>query len=202
MPSRNTKKIYVAPGYYHVYNRGANKSPIFLDDKDREKFLSLIARYLDPRSTERRGDGQAYATFNLQIVAYCLMDNHFHLLIFQKDDPSSLPGFMQALSTAYTMYFNLKYKHSGHLFQSVFKASLILNDAYLLHISRYIHMNPRRYLNYRWSSIRYYLGAPAPQWLDPEAVNTLSPAEYRTFLSEYEGKKAELELLYDELANA
>lgn len=200
MPIRNTIKHYDAPAYYHVYNRGAGEGDVFLDDQDRHKFLSLIARHLDPANLDRKTDGSEYDTYDIELVAYCLMSNHFHLLVFQENEPVATTQLMRSVATAYTMYFNRKYKRHGHLFQSVFKASHIRNEAYLAHITRYIHMNPRSYLRYKWSSLVYYLGAPPPAWLHPERVNDLSPAEYAQFLKDYEGKKAEMELLKELLA--
>ena len=201
MPTRNTIKYYDAPAYYHVYNRGAGNAPIFLDDQDRAKFLSLFARHLDLHDDAKKTDGSEYDKYDLELVAYCLMGNHFHLLIFQESDTQALTQLMRSVATAYTMYFNRKYKHCGHLFQSVFKASHITDDAYLLHITRYIHMNPRNYLRYAWSSLPYYLGKDAPTWICPERINDMSSRQYREFLVSYEGKKAELELLKNELAD-
>lgn len=128
------------------------------------------------------------------------MDNHFHFLLFQENEPTAITRLMRSVATAYTMYFNRKYRKSGHLFQSIFKASHIQNEAYLTHITRYIHMNPRSYIRYRWSSLSYYLGVEPPAWVHPERVNDMSPTVYRQFLAEYEGKKAELELLKAQLA--
>lgn len=199
MPVRNIVKRYDAPAYYHVYNRGSNDAIIFLDDDDRLKFLSLIGRYITG-GDEVRSDGMLYVTYDVEVVAYCLMGNHFHLLLYQSDDRQAITGFMRSVATAYTMYFNYKYKHHGHLFQSVFKASRISNDAYLLHITRYIHMNPRSFLRYEWSSLKYYLGHGSPEWLNPERINSLSPEGYKRFLEDYRGKKMELELLKDQLA--
>lgn len=201
MPSRNIIKQYDAPAYYHIYNRGANKSPIFIDDQDRTKFLSLFIRHLDPSDTSTKTDGSQYEKCQVELIAYCLMNNHFHLLVYQESDTTAITQLMRSVATAYTMYFNLKYKHSGHLFQGIFKASMITRDAYLLHITRYIHMNPRRYLRYQWSSIAYYLGADAPAWLNPERVNDMTADQYRNFLETYEDKKAELETLKDQLAD-
>ena len=195
MPIKNTIKVYDAPAFYHVYNRGAGNQVIFRDDQDRNKFLSIIARHLDPDETTTKTDGCEYEKYDIELVAYCLMGNHFHLLVFQESDPGALTQMMRSVATAYTMYFNRKYKQFGHLFQSAFKASLITNDAYLLHITRYIHMNPRNYLRYRWSSISAYLGEEAPSWLHPERINNMPTSEYKMFLQSYEGKKAELELL-------
>ena len=200
MPIKNTIKVYDAPAFYHVYNRGAGNQVIFRDDQDRNKFLSIIARHLDPDETTTKTDGCEYEKYDIELVAYCLMGNHFHLLVFQESDPGALTQMMRSVATAYTMYFNRKYKQFGHLFQSAFKASLITNDAYLLHITRYIHMNPRNYLRYRWSSISAYLGEEAPSWLHPERINNMPTSEYKMFLQSYEGKKAELELLKEQLA--
>jgi REP element-mobilizing transposase RayT len=200
MPIRNTTKQYEAPAYYHVYNRGAGDSDIFLDDQDRLKFLSLFARHLDHANTERKTDGSEYDKYDIELTAYCLMSNHFHALLFQENELTAATQLMRSVATAYTMYFNRKYKRHGHLFQSVFKASHIRNEMYLAHITRYIHMNPRSYIRYKWSSLSYYLGAEAPVWLHPDRINDLSPTLYRQFLEDYEGKKAEMELLKELLA--
>ncbi len=190
MPIKNTVKQFDAPAYYHVYNRGAGNQPIFYDNQDREKFLSLFARHIDPSDRSCKSDGREYEKYSIEVVAYCLMGNHFHLLVFQESDPEALTRLMRSVATAYTMYFNHRYKRYGHLFQSIYKASRITDEAYLVHISRYIHMNPRSYLRYRWSSIRYYLGAAAPVWVNVKRVNAMSPQQYREFLRLYEGKKA------------
>jgi len=200
MPIRNTTKYYDAPAYYHVYNRGVSDSAIFLDDEDRSKFLSLLARHLDANDKSQKTDGSEYDKYDIELIAYCLMGNHFHLLLLQENEPTAMTQLMRSVATAYTMYFNRKHRKSGHLFQSVFKASYIRDEAYLLHITRYIHMNPRSYIRYRWSSLPYYLGKEPPAWLHPGRVNDLSAAAYRRFLADYEGKKAELELLKTQLA--
>ncbi|MFZ2544427.1 MAG: transposase [Candidatus Saccharimonadales bacterium] len=195
MPIRNTIKQYDAPAYYHVYNRGALDSQIFLDDADRNKFLSLFARHLDPANDDTKTDGKVYEKYDVELVAYCLMGNHFHLLLFQETDPTMITQLMRSVATAYTMYFNHKYKRHGHLFQSVFKASHITDESYLLHITRYIHMNPRNYMRYQWSSISYYLGAKQPDWLRTDKINDMPPTAYKQFLRDYEGKREESELL-------
>lgn len=98
------------------------------------------------------------------------------------------------------MYFNKKYKGHGHVFQSVFKASRVADEAYLLHITRYIHMNPRSYLTYRWSSIGAYLGRECESWLKSDRLVTMTAVEYKRFLVEYEPRKEELEALKIQLA--
>lgn len=199
MPNKNTLRESDIDAYYHVYNRGAGKQPIFHDDQDRLKFLSLFARHLDPTDTSVRGDGLPYPSYDVELVAYCLMDNHFHLLLYQGEDTEGLSGLMKSVGIAYTMYFNKKYRASGHLFEGQYKSSRIDSDQYLLHITRYIHMNPRYYLRYRWSSIGAYLGKESPPWLNSNRINTMSPSQYRAFLKSYEEQKAELDLLKEQL---
>ena len=202
MPINNTVKQYDAPAYYHIYNRGAGNLLIFQDDQDRIKFLSLFARHLDPNDISHKTDSTTYDKYGVELIAYCLMGNHFHLLLFQEADTTAITQLMRSVATAYSMYFNRKYKRYGHLFQSVYKASRITDEAYLLHISRYIHMNPRSYRQYKWSSIAYYQGKAAPAWLKPDRINDMTPAQYSQFLEDYEGKRSELELLKEQLADS
>lgn len=199
MPSRNTVKQYDVQTFYHVYNRGAGGRTIFLDYSDRQKFVSLLARYATPKD-ERDDSEKSYPEYDVEITAYCLMGNHFHLLLYLNEDKAAVSEFMRSVSTAYTMYFNKKYRQHGHLFQSIFKASRISDESYLLHITRYIHMNPRTYLTYRWSSINVYLGSNDESWVKADRVLTMSPSQYTTFLHEYKSKKAELEELKLQLA--
>lgn len=201
MPSKNTVRFYDAPAFYHVYNRGANKQPIFADDKDREKFLALLTRHLDPSLLLTDSNGKVYEKYPVDLVSYCLMDSHFHLLLFQKDDPSAITHLLKSVSTAYTMYFNRRHRHQGTIFQGVFKASHITDESYLLHITRYIHMNPYDYMNYRWSSLAFYLDTPAPSWVKPEVVNVMSPAQYRNFLESYLTELPNDDELMKQLAN-
>lgn len=109
---------------------------------------------------------------------------------------------MRGVMTSYSMYFNRKYKSSGALFESRYKASRISNDSYLMHISRYILLNPKDWMAYPYSSIHsYYLGPP--QWLDPQPVIELfgSLPKYADFLNDYADYKESLNLIEDELAN-
>lgn len=192
MPARNATKRYEQDSYYHVYNRGAGKGVIFIDDEDRSYFLHLLARYLDPNNHERRGDNNPYPKFDTDLLCYCLMPNHFHLLFYLSDDTAAISEAMRSILAAYTMYFNLRYKRSGHLFQGVYKASHIDTDSYLMHISRYIHMNPADYTANPWSSIKYFQGKKAPGWLHPERILELTP-NYDEFLRDYEDYKRWLE---------
>ena len=117
------------PGaYYHVTSRGNEQKHVFKSRKDREKFLNYLAS-----ATQRYG---------AVIHVYCLMTNHYHLLI--ETPEGNLSQIMRHINGAYTTYFNVKRKRSGHLFQGRFKAILVQTVAYAAELSRYIHLNPVR----------------------------------------------------------
>ena len=158
MKVSNKQRLFDAPAYYHVFNRGVAKQPIFLDARDKYKFLALIDRYTYNTNDERRGDGLPYTTYDIEIAAYCLMGNHFHLFIYQESDPGQLSAFMKSLLIAYSMYFNLRHKRKGPVFEGMFQASRVTDEAHFQHLSRYIHLNPRTYRTYKWSSLPEYLG--------------------------------------------
>src|SRR3989344_98334 len=114
MPSKNIIKTYINDSYYHLYNRGVEKRVIFLDDQDYKTFLSYLKFYL---TSPLRGETPKYfasQTLNnhadqIKIIAYCLMPNHFHLFVKQKDK-RAISYFMRSLLTRYGMYFNKRYK--------------------------------------------------------------------------------------------
>ena len=195
MPARNTVREYDAPAYYHVYNRGAGERAIFIDAQDKRKFLSLLERYLSDEP-----EYAMYATFDIELLAYCVMRNHFHLLFFQERDKTAISQLMKSVLTAYSMYFNQKYKSQGHVFQSVFRASRINADMYLAHISRYIHLNPEAYLTYKWSTLPYYLGKKPPKWIHPQRLIAITPQAYREFLEDYRDRRQLLKEIYKQLA--
>jgi putative transposase len=192
---------FISGNIYHIYNRGVDKRTVFLDDEDRFRFVhglwefndrnpalniyykvAAIDQSMNPAQTasgiasaekERRRPRDLL----IKIHSFCLMDNHFHLLVEPIDD-ASLSIFMQKLGTGYTNYFNNKYERSGALFQGKFKAVAITNDAHFVHIPYYIHCNPLDFKfykwrkkeienprealkfleNYRWSSFQDYIG--------------------------------------------
>jgi putative transposase len=202
MPSRNIIKEYAPENYYHVYSRGLNKDRIFLDDKDFEVFISLFKRYLskDPQKSETR---KLYPSFakEIKLLAYCLMPNHIHMMIYQRDK-DAMAKFMRSVMTSYSMYFNKKYNHIGPVFQSRYKASRIDDDSYFTHISRYIHLNPDNWYSYPYSSLLHIRGT-LPSWLNPAdyMCDFKDTAEYISFLEDYEETKEELEELKWLLAN-
>lgn len=144
---------------YHVLARGNCKEPIYLEDADFSGFLSLLA--------ETRG------RFNWLVHAYCLMTNHYHLLIETPD--ANLSRGMRHLNGVYTQRFNRRHKRVGHVFQGRYKALLVQKDAYLLELSRYIVLNPVRARMvqsvdaWKWSSYRFTIGiSTPPPWLETD----------------------------------
>lgn len=205
MPSRNTIKEYAAESYYHIYARGGSRQKIFIDAADYKYFLSLFERYLsvEPKLSKT---GEPYPHFHGRVVlyCYCLMSNHFHLLVFQKDD-TGIEKLMRSIMTSYSRYFNRKYKRSGPLFETRYKASKISTDAYLEHITRYIHLNPRRWQTYRYSSLAYYMDPPkVPEWINTRRMLALfaDTNEYYAFLADYESTRDALEEIKHDLADS
>jgi REP element-mobilizing transposase RayT len=154
-------RIEYAGAFYHVTSRGNERKAVYRSTPDREKFLF----YLES-ATER---------YRAVIHVYCLMNNHYHLLL--ETPLGNLSQIMHHINGAYTTYFNTKHTRSGHLFQGRYKATLIDADEYASEVSRYIHLNPVRTglveipEEYRWSSFQYYLfKREAPRWLNRDLV--------------------------------
>src|SRR3990167_3657708 len=147
MPAKNSLKDYAPDSYYHVYNRGVAKQDIFLDEQDYKTFLSYLKLYLTPidlqgQSLKASPSRQLKNYFQeLKLLAYCLMPNHFHLFVFQKED-NSMADFLRSLGTKYSMYFNKKYKRVGHVFQGRYKAVMVKTETQFIYLSKYIHSNP------------------------------------------------------------
>ena len=166
---------------YHVLSRGNGRQDIFLSDDDRHLFLALLEGL-----SER---------FNIEVYAYLLMSNHYHLLL--KTIDANLSKAMQWFGTSFTRKFNLNNHTSGHLFQGRFKSMIVENDAYLLRLSFYIHRNPlragliERLAEYQWSSYRFYAyRKKPPAWLKTNTLlNQVSGADrhkiYRIKLQDY-----------------
>ena len=142
---------------YHVINRGNAGEKIFKSFRDREKFLEYLEK--------------AVERFCLTIHTYCLMSNHYHILL-ETPEPN-LSQAIQWINVSYAGYFNRKYQRNGHLFQGRFKSILVDADEYLKQLSRYIHLNPvranivKRPAEYQWSSYPAFTGkAPQHEWLE------------------------------------
>jgi len=149
-------RIEYAGAWYHITCRGNERRVIFGDDDDRKSLLEMLEQGLE--------------LYRIEVHAYVLMENHFHLIL--RTCEANLQKFMQRFNTSYTMYFNRKYKRSGHLYQGRYKALLVDADNYLLELSRYVHLNPVRIKEhadksmeeivdvlrqYEWSSYQGYI---------------------------------------------
>lgn len=146
---------------YHVMSRGNGGQDVYGSDQDRDLFLALLE--------------DMSVRFNIEIHAYVLMDNHYHLLV--KTIDGNLSRAMQWFGTSYTRKFNIANHTMGHLFQGRFKSILVQNDAYVLRLSCYIHRNPlragmvERLADYKWSSYPYYAyKKAAPNWLKTDTI--------------------------------
>ena len=153
------KVNFVKGEFYHIHNRGNSKQKIFHNQKDYDRFLFLLFICNSQRSFNvfnLTRDESLYDTDRgetlVSIGAYCLMPNHFHILIMDKEE-GNISKFMQKLSTAYVMYYNQKYKRTGSLFESKFKAEHAENDRYLKYLFSYIHLNPIKLMEPKWKKL-------------------------------------------------
>lgn len=195
MPAKNTLKQYISGGFYHIYNRGVEKRDIFLDEQDYRVFLNYLKIYLSPKEEiinefkiNKYLTDEIKAKETLEIIKsnnfyekidvfyFVLMKNHYHLGLRQKGS-RDIELFMRSLITKYSKYFNKKYDRVGHLFQGRYKGILIEKEEYFLHLSRYIHLNPREIIRekidlvlYLWSSYPAYLGKVNYNWLKKDLL--------------------------------
>jgi len=191
MPQLYRRPVNQADGVYHVFNRGVNKSVIFRNAADYAVYIQYLKEYLQPKLDSIREicskdlPGQIVTqkiaklnriknfSENIDLLAYCLMPNHVHLLVRQ-NSASDVASFLHSLHTRYVMYFNLKYKRQGVLFESKYKSKLVTTDKYLVYVSKYIHANPselcKRLENYLWSSMSFYDNERHPIWLHTDLV--------------------------------
>jgi len=204
MPSKNVVKQYNDESYYHIYSRGVGKELVFRESIDYKYFLGLFKRYLSSENIKNGGRIDYPKFDDFKLISFCLMPTHIHLLIYQKDR-DTITKFMRSLMTSYSMYINKKYKRSGPLFQSNYKASLIDQESYLHHISRYIHLNPQKWRNYPYSSLAYVMKEKQADWIDTQPILDLFDNKiykYLRFVEDYEDQKTMLDELKWELANS
>lgn len=196
MPGKNEVKQYLENSYYHIYNRGVEKRNVFQDQQDYAVFLSYLKEYLLPKNQDQlaqklsdlklpyREKARILKLLRLNnfageitLIAYCLMTNHFHLLVKQKSR-ESIDKFMNSQGTRYGMYFNRKYQRVGPLYEGPYKAVLVQTEEQLLHLTRYIHQNPLKLktasqghpLQAQPSSYPEYMGKRKTAWVDPSEI--------------------------------
>lgn len=164
MPSRNSIKEYLAGGYYHIYNRGVEKRLIYMDEQDYRVFLGYLKLYLSPPGPFTKAHKDL--SQSLELKAYCLMPNHFHLLLRQHEE-RGIESFARCVLTAYVTYFNRRHDRVGSLFQDSYKAVRLMSDEQLYQVEQYIHLNPSNLIDdvarYPYSSLRWR--ERPPRWL-------------------------------------
>ncbi|PIS22975.1 hypothetical protein COT49_02715 [candidate division WWE3 bacterium CG08_land_8_20_14_0_20_40_13] len=184
MPAINTVKHCFANGYYHIYNRGLNKSNIFLDDQDFVSFLHLLKLYLtpglkvirkDPRSKKPIEVTPNYCYSKIRLLSYCLMPNHFHL-ICQLLEVDGMKDFMRKISNQYTSVFNKRHEREGMVFGGIYRAVSIISADHLTKVAAYIHTNPYKIVkcgrveDYQYSSLFHIHRNDTIPWINYDDV--------------------------------
>jgi len=216
MPNRPTPLI--TGEIYHVLNRGTGSIPIFKNKYDYQKFIQIFLYYQNenppvrfsrisflPREQQEEifSRLKKEKDFRVEIIAYCLMPNHFHFLLRQKKE-GGIANFIRLSTNSYARYFNTKYQRKGSLFEGRFGAVRIENEFQLLHVSRYIHLNPYSsflvknltlLVDYPFSSLPEYLGKTKEEICQKEVVlSEFSSAEkYKAFVMDQADYQRELE---------
>lgn len=214
------RKVRISVGeYYHIYNRGNNKQDIFLDEKDWVRFLFLVLYFQSPVIFRNSGRHIShfvqYRVFNIsnkteceiiknrtaELTVFAIMPNHFHLIVHEFIE-GGISKYMQRVQESYTKYFNAKYDKSGHLFQGPFQVVHIKNNEQLLHLSAYIHRNPRELKQWKnkehqfpWSSCQDCITENRwGEFLKHQIITEQfsNPKQYRNFM-ETSGTKLEFD---------
>ncbi len=166
---------------YHLYTRGVDKRNIFSDHWDKERFLTLLyvgnditniraeLLFNDYRNKKDIYQKEEQLQKQVDIFAYCLMDNHVHLLVRERE-PDGIRTFMHKILTSHSKHFNKKEERTGTLFESKFKSKHVGNDAYFRHLFSYIHLNPLKFID--------------PEWKE-KVLDTQTVKEYTEFLESY-----------------
>lgn len=217
MPARTVP--LVNNQFYHVYNRGINKQPIFREIKDYRRAIELIKFYQYSHPPLRYSKYQLLSLDRKQefwkitakspklvsINSYCLMPNHFHLSAEQQTD-NGISKYLSNFQNSYTKYFNTKHNRTGPLLQGQFKAVRIEDDNQLLHVNRYIHLNPYSsfivkniddILTYPWSSIQEYFKTTVNNICEKDIIlsNFKNTNEYKSFILDQADYQQELDLI-------
>ena len=204
------EKNFVNQNYYHLYNRGVAKQKIFSEANDYIHLLKALGFYLDDTRKTKLSEisKEEFKIINItepkkplvEILCFCLMPNHFHLLIKQLMD-NGISTFVRRSLDSYTRYYNRKHDRVGPLFQGRFKSVPVESEEYILHLSRYIHLNPfsnkliAEAKEYPWSSYKYYLRNQRIRICHPKFLIDLigSTQEYHKFIEDYKEYTQSLE---------
>jgi hypothetical protein len=180
-----------------------NQQAIFRDRDDFIHFLYLAGRYLSSYHARNRF-GRPYPNYydSLELLCYCLWPDYFHFLVYQ-EEAGALAKFMASLLTSYSRYFNIKYQRTGPVFETRYKATQVTDHRHLRHLTRYIHLKPDNWENYRFSSLQYYFSDIRSASVRPTKVEAQfsSKETYLAFLNDTQGYRAALKEIQDKLAD-
>ncbi len=197
---------FINEGVYHIFNRGVERRPVFTDVKEYQHFVDALWFYRFPhklrlsfffalsaaeRQLFRHSLEDQEQNKSITLLAYCLMPNHFHLIVKQ-NQKTGVTSFVANITNSYTKYFNTKHKRPGSLFQGPFKAVRVETDEQLLHLSRYVHINPitagiiqaDALSKYKWSSFPEYENQNVPSLCETTWMTEFFSirAKYKQFL--------------------
>ena len=208
MPLRKT--ILATGEIYHVFNRSVQGIPIFRGKTEYETFKETIRFYLQPEPPTKFSIYRMHSSrYKIKltrklvtIINFCLMPNHFHFTLRQEEE-NGIRNFIQRISNSFAHYFALKYQNSGPVFEGNFKAIRVENNEQLLHLSRYIHLNPvSAYLvenprDYPYSSYSTYLGMEKEDFVEPAIIleQFTSPWQYEKFVLDQKDYQRSLEVI-------
>lgn len=206
MPSKYVIRNFTKGGIYHIYNKGVESQKIFLDEKDYQIFLYYLYIYLHPLKKVLQDYyrlplrlQKKNISSEVDILAYCLMPNHFHLLLRQQSS-NGISKLMKQLMSAYVEYFNTRHHHQGSPMQGRYKSVHVENDQQLLHLSRYIHLNPlvahitQDLSTYKWSSYLQYIDQEKKTFCKKRTILSFfsSPDDYKKFVLDHADYAKEL----------
>ncbi|MBI2019961.1 transposase [Candidatus Daviesbacteria bacterium] len=198
---------------YHVFNRGVAKMPVFDDRRDYNRFLETIYYYQFQGPKPQFSQLNRFKDFEyeknkriVEIICYCLMPNHYHFMLRQLEE-KGISEFINKVSNSYTKYFNTRHERVGPLFQGQFKAVRVESDEQLIHLSRYIHLNPiasylvKNLRDYPWSSYVSYLELQEDKICNKEVVISLfkNSKRYEQFVLDQVDYARKLELIKHKL---
>ncbi len=177
--SNKTNHIQSSNEYFHIYNRGVNRGTVFFSENNYSFFLARMGKYLDKNK--------------VKVVAFCLMPNHFHMIL-QQIEVSGISQYLKSVCNSYVKAVNKEQNRSGHLLEGKYKIKKITDDEYLLHLSRYIHLNPVRAglagnaLLWKFSSYSEYVNHSRFPFVSPEVVLSQfkDVSEYQEFVDNYQ----------------
>ncbi len=158
----NKARVWFPHSAYHITARGNRRNDIFKDEEDFQVYVTLIENALE------------YFENQFELICYCLMDNHIHLLLEAKD--KHIQFFISRINSIYAKYFNDKYNYCGHLYEKRYFSELIENDSQMLDTSRYIHLNPvkanmvKKPEEYKWSSYSMYIGLEKEKLINSDKI--------------------------------